>query len=324
MEFDAVLFGNGLTLCYQKQIQSLIPEKYKHALYFDDYIEAIMNNSTTPREKNMLLKMFKPGYNYSFDLILKELRKAKEEFGRGFEWTWGKLITDPSHFADYKVIVDCLPILYNLWYCNLQSLINFLGIQGTQTTFAQSLRQYLQKDGRIFTTNFDGFFDVLCPEHIHGHFVKNLSNYRDLIWHKTSSDEFYYPFIWAPAEVGKMDMIEKFEQIMSNREYFNFDFFHHQFRAHNMLIFGMGFSRAGYMEGLEEYDSKYGRYSFGSCIDDHIIIRLQHLQKSGFLGKVSFAYYDELSQRHYQKIISDYELQDADVIPSSCFDLKVM
>lgn len=66
MEFGAVLFGNGLTLCYQKQIQSLIPDKYKHALYFDDYIEAIMNNSTNPREKNMLLKMFKPGYNYSF------------------------------------------------------------------------------------------------------------------------------------------------------------------------------------------------------------------------------------------------------------------
>lgn len=323
MEFDAILFGNGLTLCYQKQIQSLIPYKYKHALYFDDYVEAIINNSITPREKNNLMKMFKPKYNYSFEIILMELKKVKEEFSKGFEWTWGKLLTDPSHFADYKVTIDCLPVIYNLWYCNLKSLISFLGIQGTEITFAQSLRQYLCDGGRIFTTNFDGFFDSLNPEHIHGHFVEGLSTYRDLIWYKSTNDEFYYPFIWAPAEVGKMNMIEKFKQISSHSKYYNFDFFHYPIRANNILIFGMSFTRAGYMERLEEYDIKYRKNKFGTCIDDHIIERLKSLQESESLGKITFAYYDESSKSHYENIISDYGLQNADVISSTYFDLKV-
>ena len=121
-----------------------------------------------------------------------------------------------------------------------------------------------------------------------------------------------------------MNMIKKFKQIKTHEKYFNFDFFHQPFRATNMLIFGMSFTRAGYMERLEEYDIKYRKNKFGTCIDDHIIERLKSLQESESLGKITFAYYDESSKSHYENIISDYGLQNADVISSTCFDLKVM
>ena len=59
---------------------------------------------------------------------------------------------------------------------------------------------------------------------------------------------------------------------------------------------------------------KYKYYTFGSCIDDHIILRLKIMQETGFLGKITFAYYEESSKIHDQKIISDYELPNVDVM----------
>ena len=43
-------------------------------------------------------------------------------------------------------------------------------------------------------------------------------------------------------------------------------------------------------------------------------MRLKTLQDSYGLGKITFAFYDDLSKQHYEKIIADYNLPNADVI----------
>lgn len=324
MIYDAILFGNGLTLCYQNKIKTKIPPEYSHDLFIDDFVNAIIDGHLTKREESNLHKLFKDGFIYSYDHVFNDFSKFRKEYNLNYEWTWGKLLTSPDDYAKYKTIMDCMPVIYNYWYSNLLSLIeNKLNITYTKINFSNSLRSYLSNNSHVFTTNFDGFFDSLNPQHIHGHFVDDCSYYRDLIWYKISQDRFYYPFIWAPAEVGKMHMIEKFKHIPDHDKYYNFSFFHNPIKSKKFLIFGMSFAKAGYMEGMEEYDDKYKKYSFGSCIDDHIINRLKILQDQGSIISISFAYHSESDKKHYEKIIKDFKLENASVFPSSCFNLRV-
>lgn len=317
MEFDAILFGNGLTLNYQNQVMKMIPEKYIHSLYFETYVNAIVNDSISKREKNNLKKIFKDKYRYSYDVLVSELVAFNNTFKNGYEYTWGKLLTTPNSFSKYEILFDCVPVLYNLWYCNLKSLLNCLELRNTSIVFANSIKKHLKKGGRIFTTNFDGFFDSINPEHIHGHFIENFSNYRDLCWHTITDDDFYYPFIWAPSDVAKIKMIEEYSVIDNNTKHFNFSFFHKPFHANTVLIYGISFAKAGYMNGLEKYNQKYKSFNFGTCIDDHIILRLKTLQESTLIGQIIFSYYDEQSKHHYEKIIEDYGLKKASVIPTN-------
>ena len=324
MAYDAILFGNGLTLCYQNQMKSKIPGQYYHCLFIENFIDAFLEDRLTVREENKLRKMFKEGYKYSYSFVQQELSNFRKSFGVNYEWIWGKLLTSPSDFKKHKTVLDCMPILFNLWYSNLKTLIeDRLELGNTANTFACSLQKYLTNSARIITTNFDGFLDSLNPEHIHGQFVNDCSCYKDLCWYKTSYSTFFFPFIWAPSEVGKMRMIEQITHIEGHERYFNFSFFHNSVNAENMLVFGLSFAKAGYMEGLETFDSKYMKNSFGSCIDDHILTRLKVLQEKKEVGSITFAYYREADRRHYERLISDYGLVNSRVLPSSSFDLRI-
>lgn len=324
MEYDALLFGNGLTLCFLEQIAPVLKEfGCSHDVYIDSFIESFIKSELSPRESNDLHKIFKDGFKYSYDFVKDCIVSFFEEYKADFERPWGELLTNPRLFSkcdQYKVVLDCLPVFYNYWYCNLIGLMNHFDCSSYIDRYTASVEEYLSPRARVFTTNFDMFFDGLKPEHIHGRFKEGFKVYSDLAFHWKSSNDFVFPFIWAPSEVGKMRMIKEISKLPNHNKFYDFSFFYADVYADNLLIYGIGFPLAGYMKGLDLFSKKYETFSFGSCIDDHILVRLKRLLcETKTIKKITFAYYNEAEENHYKKIINDYGLPNAVLRESSDF-----
>lgn len=70
-----------------------------------------------------------------------------------------------------------------------------------------------------------------------------------------------------------------------------------------MLIYGMGFKKAGYIEELKTVYPKYEKATIGAMVDEHILIRIKSMQNLGLLNKVALAYFNEVEKKYIEEVM---------------------
>ena len=165
-----------------------------------------------------------------------------------------------------------------------------------------------------WTTNFDGFSDLLCPQHLHGRFVRGIKKEFELKLPDKNESEFYYKCIWGWNGIGKLGIIN---EVKAYSDFFDFKFFFDKdFLVNHMLIYGISFQSAGYMAQLATSKKKYEKLSLGGVIDEHILIRIAGLQNLKQLNEVTFAYYDDREYEHYEELVSLYGIENVNYVSS--------
>jgi hypothetical protein len=314
--YDGFLFGNGLSLNFISQLQPKIPTDKQYLLQIDDFLIAFLNGQLSPREENRIFKLF---YKNKDTANLDNFNKLKEAFTQFYKahdadiefWFGFDLLKQVNTLDyDFPTMKSFFPFMYNIWHEIRQEYLIYLNLNKCFENFEKSIRSYLDRDARIFTTNFDRLFEGLSPTHIHGIFVKDLRKAEELIFTYISKESFYYKCLWGWNGIGKLHEIYRIQEIPGYEKYFDFNFFFdNNIHMNNLLIYGIGFQTSGYEKKLSESMSKYKNPSVGGIVDEHILIRLKGMQNQDQLKRITFAYYSDCDFRHYEYLSNYFELQ---------------
>lgn len=111
--------------------------------------------------------------------------------------------------------------------------------------------------------NKDVFADSLHPEHLHECFLPNIKGYNDIVFILIMIKNFTIN-MYGHNGIGKLNLIEKLRVYPDCPCYFDFNFFFDSdLEMDNMLIYGMGFKKSGYINQLQELYPKYKKATFG-------------------------------------------------------------
>lgn len=257
-----------------------------------------------------------------FEIVKKELGTYYQEFDSNIEYTIGYLLLKKSEYAD---IVQMFPALYNIWYIILKDYLEYLGLNEKINRFYQSVKDIAGMPTYVFTTNFDLFAEMLNPQHLHGKFVTKMKTYKDVVYKVINSGEnFYFRYIWGHNGIGKMNYIQLFSEYDDHQEYFDFDYFYDEkFEINNMLIYGMGFKKSGYIDDLKMQFNRYEDPVFGGIIDEHVLLRIKGLQTMKRLKHVDVTYFDEEEKIHLEKVLQEVGIEDYGLIKCQDFNFVV-
>lgn len=314
-KYDGFLFGNGLSLNLLNQLMTCVPSEKYYLMSVDSFLKALINRDLSEREQR---KVFKLLYKKQSTENLKSYRKMQNAISRYYlkhdaniEYHLGvDLFQNDDCGYDYELIKTIFPFLYNIWHDILVEFIKFMGLDKRIKSFIASVNEHLQYDKYVFTTNFDRFFDDLCPEHLHGKFVLPFVKMDDLIFERIDKKSFMYKCIWGWNGVGKLYFINQYSTKQGYDQFFDFNFFFDSnIHMKNLLIYGLGFQKAGYMKKLSGEISKYKSVNIGGIVDEHILIRLQGLQTQKQLEYVTFTYYADSELKHFQELVDYYEIK---------------
>lgn len=315
-KYDGFLFGNGLSLNLLNQLKSYIPTNKHYLLCSTDFINAFVNNKISTKEDNKIFDLFYSSKNVSNYKNYKELKEKITEFCKthnsDIEYHLGvDLFRKNECDYDYAFIETTYPFLYNIWHEILLEYINHLSLDYEINIFMQSVKQYLDQNSIIFTTNFDKFADDLEPKHLHGTFEHPFKKYKNLILYTVDENEFYYKCIWGWNGIGKLNFINTFRNLPMYKEFFNFDFFfENSFHINHLLLYGIGFRTSGYIGELAEDNEVYKKPAPGGIIDEHILIRLKGLQNRKQLDHITITYYSDSELFHFKKLIEHYKIEN--------------
>lgn len=114
------------------------------------------------------------------------------------------------------------------------------------------------------------------------------------------------------------------KEIQGHSQYFNLDFFFRDdIRIENLLIYGMGFQKAGYTTIMAQQLPRYKRPVIGGVIDEHILIRLRGLQNLDKLGAITFAYHTNEDMKRYKNLTECFDLKNIKFLPTSEFSFFI-
>ena len=83
-----------------------------------------------------------------------ELENYYKEYNADIEYIMGILLFGESQ---YKDILQCFPILYNVWYIILGDYLSYIKCDGYIEQFYKSVIKLLNNPRYIWMTNFDLF-----------------------------------------------------------------------------------------------------------------------------------------------------------------------
>lgn len=326
--YDAILFGNGMSLNLISQLKPLIPRDKHYLTNIDDFLRCFLANQLTPRENNIvyssLYKKCTPDNTKYFEKLKIKLQEYYDLYDSNIEHYLGlHLFSSDSCGYDYPLIKSLFPMLYNTWHQVLIGYISHLNLCSSIDNFSKSVGSHLTDNAGIFTTNFDCLLSSLSPQHIHGRFVTDSNAIGKLVYKQLDDNEFYYKCVWGWNGIGKLNLITALSQYTDHKNYFDFDFFFDDsLNFDHILLFGLSFQTSGYIVPMAKHIPKYNDPHIGGILDEHILMRLHALQSSDKLGSITFSYFSDRSLTHYQKIAEHYKLKNISYKHTSEFNFS--
>ena len=331
MNYDGLLFGNGLSLNLLNQLKGFIDDDKKYLLSFDEFMQSFYNNKLSFNEDKRIFSIF---YKNSKSLPLSNKQismvneryyiEIKQKFKEYFEYRTGNiefwfgydLFKAPKEVPyDMATLKNCMPSFYNVWHEILLDYLKFKNLYSIVSKFNDSIAKNLSNNSLIYTTNFDRFFDLLNPKHLHGYFVPNIKDINELLFKFINANKFYWKNIWGWNGIGKCQFIDEIRKISGYNNYFNFDFFYNNdTKINNLLIYGMGFQVSGYMTNSLQENDEIKELRIGGIIDSHILLRLKALQEKGILNNIIFSYFTHKDLEHYKRLIILFSLKSVSFV----------
>lgn len=303
MKYNSLLFGNGLTLNLLYQLKPYIPENKRYLLSIDLFLKEWIKGGISPREENKLYTAFygnRKDMQQKFKLIKDNLNVFFQNYSSDLEYFLGATLFEKTEDDLLKSVKMVFPLFYNAWWIILAEYLEYQNLNNRINNFYQQVAEIITKPGYIYTTNFDLFADSLHSEHLHGCFLPNIKGYNDIIFHSYNDEEFYYKYVWGHNGIGKLNLIEKLRVYPDCPSYFNFNFFFDSdLKMDNMLIYGMGFKKSGYINQLQE------------------------LQESGKLNQVDVTYYDESEKEYLRNVLDACMVPNYRLISCQNFDFHI-
>lgn len=328
--YDGLIFGNGLTLNLLFQIREKVSEEKRYLFSIDEFMKYFYEGRLSPREDDIVFYSFyknKDQLNLKYYSTIKE--KFKEYYQRhngNIEYHFGIIVFDEEK-ADYDLgtIKDLFPVFYNVWYCVLSEYLSYLKLKPYVDRFYSSVYDMVDEQANIWTTNFDKFADSIFPVgHLHGKFVDRITKYSDIVLYMRNDKEFYFKYIWGHNGYGKMEFIKEHYKKAGNEEYFDFSFFMNEdFIIKNLLIYGFGFQKSGWTESLRNYKDIYKKPFLGGVIDEHILFRIQSLQKTSKIENITMSYYKDEEKEYFNELIECFDLHNIELVHASEFDFRI-
>lgn len=335
MNYDALLFGNGLTLNLLYQLKPYIPEDKHYLFSTNAFLQHWINGNLTSREENRIYSAIygnQKNMQKKIELIKKELILPVEKYSSDLEYFLGDTLFDSSVEAkSLKDIKTVFPILYNIWYILLMEYLQYRNCDSKIQNYYDQVRQMTGNPQYIWTTNFDLFGESIHPEHLHGRFVQPLNRYEDVIFHtfkfnfeEKEEKNFRFKYIWGHNGIGKQNLINKLHSYSDSSKFFDFGFFFDDdIKMSNMLIYGMGFRDSGYIQQLKSVYPRYNKPALGGIIDEHILLRIRGLQDTEKLEHLDVTYFDEAEQTHLQEVLDECQIKKYRLIKCQDFNFHV-
>jgi hypothetical protein len=324
--YDTLIFGNGMTINLLGQLKGIIPIENHYLLSFNEFMIAFINDRLPQLYDEhiyrVLYKQNNKGYQSKYKFIKTEFKKFYNNGETNFEYYIGKNIFDKQIELSDTYIRSLYPALFNIW---LDILYNYISINYKPqiSCFYKSVKDSLNCKNYL-STNFDYLADrYINVEHLHGK-MKKIGMFNDVVL-KMDKKNTYYKTVWGHNGIGKLNTIIEYAKEKNCSAYFDFDFFLNDKNYNNVLIYGMSFQRAGYI--TDDFISEFPDYEnsnyIGTCIDDHIVIRLKALQDMNLVNKVSVCYHNETSYEHLNGLFIESGIKNLDFIKSSEFNYNI-
>lgn len=327
MKYNSLLFGNGLTLNLLYQLQPYIPENKCYLLSIDSFLKEWIKGGISQREENKLYTAMygKDKYKHQkFEMIKDDLNVYFQTYSSDLEYFLGATLFDKKNDL-LKRVKTVFPLFYNAWWIILAEYLEYQDLNNRINNYYQQVAGIVTEPGYIYTTNFDLFADSLHPKHLHGRFLPHIKDYNDILFHSyNDGKDNYYKYVWGHNGIGKFSLIQQLRAYYDCSSYFDFNFFFDSdLKIDNMLIYGMGFKKSGYISQLQEKYPRYQKAAFGGIIDEHILVRISGLQESGKLNQVDVTYYDESEREHLHEVLEACMVPNYRLISCQDFDFHI-
>lgn len=315
MTYDGIMFGNGMSLNLLQQLRGYIPTDKQYLLDIDDFLKYWINGKITKREERILYHSLYGNkidkWNF-FEKLKNDLQKYYDCYNADIEYVLGTLLFEET---EYKEMISFFPALYNIWHIVLMDYLKYLDLFPKIQKYYESVKRITGNPQYIWTTNFDLYGESIKPEHIHGRFLVQMKKYEDVVYKKINNGKkFYFKYIWGHNGIGKLRNIEQIMRFADYSNFFDFKFFFDSnIRMDTMLIYGMGFRKAGFVNELATAYSKYNKAALGAIIDEHILMRINGMITSGMLNHVDITFFDEKEKIHLKEameatMVNKYQL----------------
>lgn len=325
MNYDGVMFGNGMSLNLLQQLKSFVPKDKQYLLDINDFLKCWIKGKVSQREEKIFYTSLygnkKDKWKF-FELLKDKVALYYETYDADIEYTLGALLFKES---EYKEIILFFPAIYNIWYIILSDYLNYLDLKPMFINFYESVKQITGNPRYIWTTNFDLFGESINPEHIHGRFLVKIKAYEDIVYKMINNGaNYYFKYIWGHNGIGKLNNIQQLMKFDDYRDFFDFDFFFdNNIRIDKMLIYGMGFKKSGFTEDLKMAYPKYNKAAFGAIIDEHILMRINSMQNLGILNQVYITYFKDEEKRHLKEVMEAVMIKNYCLIKCQDFGFSI-
>lgn len=318
-----------MTINLINQLKGIVNKNDLYLFNIDEFLRKLIKNEMKPEIEDKVFNIF---YNQHtaendiyFDKLKLELHRYYMNNDSNIENVIGRDMFKAGEY-NLEVIKSIFPVLYNIWFNILIGYCKENNLSGYINSFYRGVKNICNEEGKIYTTNFDYLADnILFPQHIHGNFISNINRYSDICLCRKNDKEFYFKYIWGWNGIGKMLIINELANINNSQQFFDFDFFFQDIQINNLLIYGIGFQRSGYI--TKEFLLKYPKYErqelSGSVIDEHIFIRIKGLQNRGLLKTVTISYFSEYEKSYFEMLLNYYKIDNFKLINSREFNFNI-
>lgn len=144
MQYDALLYGNGLTLHCLNQIKQYIPNNKQYLLNINNYMQAFVNSTLSPREEKRITCFFEwqPRERDKYLSKVKSLFRAyMSKRDANIEYWFGQDIKRKDEA--FSQIKSLYPAMYYLWHETLMDCLVYHELTPYLKTFSESVRAVL-------------------------------------------------------------------------------------------------------------------------------------------------------------------------------------
>lgn len=219
MLFDGLIFGNGLSLNLLNTLKGLAPKNKRYLFSFDTFYTYFVKNKLSYNEEKRIFNLYYEKKNLYYEKQFMDLREKFKEYSLirndNFEYWLGYdlFIDDTKLKYDRKTLKKFIPSFYNIWHEILYDYIKYINLEPNIVIFNNSILSVLCNKDKIFTTNFDRYFDLLNPKHLHGSFIKNIKERKELKYRDINPSEFYLKNIWGWNGINVKLIMHKSDEI---------------------------------------------------------------------------------------------------------------
>lgn len=320
MKYDSILYGNGLTLHTLSAIQKQSDDPFIKYLSISEF----MSDFSSSENHRRIVRDFKKFFHMNkeveraHDYAKEQLRLNAEEMNAlGLErWASKYWFSD---FQRVKQLKTYVCILYNYWFDYInQHFLQKKFSRDIVQKISNQIRMRGKEQCRYFTLNFDTIHDVfLQPEHLHGKFISPLSRMEEIIFHYLSPEEFLYTFLFATNGLAKLNGLTSIQGIPKSPYDLGF-LFDHELYLGDLLILGVGFGNAEFMNEIRQVKDDYDNLVIVNSVDGHILQKLKIKIENHTLNSITISFYKESEVEHYTELLNSLDLLSyAKFVPSS-------